>query len=116
MPQYLIAIHHPDGYDGSKESPDMARDIDALNDDIVAAGARVFVGGLHPAQAAKGWRLNPSGGVDAFDGPYFEIDEHVGGFRVIEAASMDHAVEWERRAALACRAPVEVRQFYEGRA
>ena len=46
MPQYLVAIHHPDGYDGSKEGPEMMRDIIALNKEMVAAGVRVFVGGL----------------------------------------------------------------------
>ena len=40
MPQYLVAIHHPDGYDGSKEDEAMGRDIDVLNDEMAAAGAR----------------------------------------------------------------------------
>ncbi len=39
MPQYLVAIHHPDGYDGSLESKAMERDIDVLNEEMEAAGA-----------------------------------------------------------------------------
>jgi hypothetical protein len=31
----------------------MDRDIDALNDEMKAAGVRIFVGGLHPASSAK---------------------------------------------------------------
>ena len=31
MTQYLVAIHHPDGYDGSSEDEAMHRDIDRLN-------------------------------------------------------------------------------------
>ena len=50
MPQYLVAIHRPDGYDPAvAEDEAMHRDIDALNDEMKAAGVRVFVGGLHPA-------------------------------------------------------------------
>jgi len=46
MTQYLVAIHHPDDYDPSVETEAMSRDIDALNDEMVAAGVRTFVGGL----------------------------------------------------------------------
>jgi len=38
MPQYLVAIHHPDGYDGSLEGEAMMRDIDVLNEEMAAAG------------------------------------------------------------------------------
>jgi hypothetical protein len=31
MPQYMVAIHHPDGYEGSLEGEEMMRDIDVLN-------------------------------------------------------------------------------------
>jgi hypothetical protein len=48
------------------------------------------------------------------DGPYIETKEHIGGFWVLECADMDEAVEWGRKAVIACRAPVEVRQFHGG--
>ena len=50
MPQYLVAIHHPDDYDPSAEDEAMTRDIDALNEEMVAAGVRIFVGGLSAGQ------------------------------------------------------------------
>lgn len=43
MTRYLVAIHHPDDYDPSREDEAMERDIDALNDEMVAAGVRIFV-------------------------------------------------------------------------
>ena len=52
MTQYLVAIHHPDDYDPSAEDEAMSRDIDALNDEMEAAGVRIFVGGL-TAPAAR---------------------------------------------------------------
>lgn len=112
MTHYLIAIHHPDGYDPSSEDEAMQRDIDAVNDDMVAAGVRVFVGGLRPAQEAKSLRLQPGATVQVTDGPYLETKEHVGGFWVLELAGPEAALEWGRKAAVACRAPVEVRPFY----
>lgn len=112
--EYLVAIHHPDDYDASAEDEEMHRDIDAVNDEMVAAGVRVFVGGLTRATGAKSIRLQPDGGVVITDGPYLETKEHVGGFWVLEVAGLDEALEWGRKAALACRAPVEVRQFHRG--
>ena len=89
----------------------MERDIDALNDEMKAAGVRIFVGGLHPAGSAKSLRAQPDGEVLVFDGPYLKTEEHVGGLWVLEAADLDEALAWGRKAAVACRAPVEVRPF-----
>jgi hypothetical protein len=113
MTQYLVAIHHPDDYDPSvAEDEAMSRDIDALNDEMKAAGVRIFVGGLHPASSARSLRAQPDGRVLITDGPYLETKEHVGGFWVLEAADLDEALAWGRKAAVACRAPVEVRPFH----
>jgi hypothetical protein len=111
MPQYLLAIHHSDDYDSSVEDEAMHRDIDALNEEMIAAGVRTFVGGLHPASSAKSLRAQPDGKVLITDGLYIESKEHIGGFWVLEAADMDQALAWGRKAAVACRAPVEVRPF-----
>jgi hypothetical protein len=113
MTQYLVAIHHPDDYDGSTEDEAMGRDIDALNQEMEAAGVRIFAGGLqHPPSRAKSLRAQPNGEVIVTDGPYLEAKEHVGGFWLLEAADMDKALAWGRKAAVACRAPVEVRAVY----
>lgn len=111
MAQYLVAIHHPDNYDPSTESEAMIRDIDVLNEEMEAAGARVFAGGLQSVPHAKSLRKQPGGGVLITDGPYLETKEHIGGFWILEAADMDEALAWGRKAVIACRAPVEVRAF-----
>ena len=50
MTQYLVAIYHADIYDPSVETEAMSRDIHTLNEEMVAAGVRVFVGGPLPGQ------------------------------------------------------------------
>lgn len=97
MPQYLVAIHHPDYYDPSVGPEAMSRDIDALNDEMVAAGVRIFVGGLSPARSARSLRAQPDGKVLITDGPYLETKEHIGGFWVVEAADLDEALAWGAR-------------------
>ncbi len=88
MTLFLITIHRPDNYDPSVEDAAMSRDIDVLNEEMVAAGGRVFVGGLHPARSAKSIQIEPGGGVAITDGPYLKTSEHVGGFWVLDAADM----------------------------
>ncbi|HXY09280.1 MAG TPA: YciI family protein [Terriglobales bacterium] len=111
MKQYLVAIYLPDNYDPSKEGEAMARDIDALNEEMDAAGARIFAGGLTSAKSAKSLRAQPAGKVLVTDGPYTETKEHIGGFWILQAANLDEAVAWGGKAAVACRTSVEVRQF-----
>jgi len=77
-----------------------------------AAGVRVFAGGLTAAGNAKSLRRQPDGQVLVTDGPYLETKEHIGGFWILEAADMDEALAWGRKAVVACRAPVEVRAFF----
>ena len=74
-----------------------------------ASGRRL--GGLSPASSAKSLRAQPDGKVLIIDGPYLETKEHIGGFWVLEAADLDEALAWGRKAVVACRAPVEVRPF-----
>ena len=111
--QYLIAIYHPDDYEPSAEDEATIRDISALNDEMIAAGIRVFVGGLQSPRRAKSLRRQSRHAIGITDGPYLETKEQIGGFWVLELADLDEALEWGRKAAIACRTPVEVRAFNE---
>jgi len=111
MPQYLVAIQHPENYDPSLEGEAMIRDIGALNEEMDAAGARFFAGGLESASHAKSLRKQPDGNLSITDGPYLEAKEHIGGFWILQCADMDEALAWRRKAVVACRVPVEVRAF-----
>lgn len=112
MPQYLVAIYHPDDFNPSTEPASTREDIHALNREMIAAGIRKFVGGLTSAGKARSIRRQPDGGMLVTDGPYTETKEHIGGFWVLEVADLDEALAWGRKAAAACRTPVEVRPFY----
>ncbi|WP_026691944.1 YciI family protein [Peribacillus kribbensis] len=112
MTQYLVTVHHPNDYDPAvAEDEAMSRDIYELNEEMKAAGVRVFVGGLYPASSAVSMRAQPGGEVLTSEGPYLKTKECVGGLWVLEAADLDEALEWGRKAAVACRVPIEVRPF-----
>ena len=111
MPQYLVAIQHPENYELPADAEAMIRDINALNREMIAAGVRDFAGGLQSAAKAKSVRTQAGGEVVVSDGPYLEAKEYIGGLWLLKCADMDEAVEWARKATVACRVPVEVREF-----
>ena len=114
MTQYLLSVHMVEGEE--EPAPDvlaqMYKDVDAVNEEIKAAGAWVFAGGLHPATTATVVRMQDDEVVTT-DGPFAETKEQLGGFWVIRAADLDAALAWAAQATKACRAPVEVRPFQD---
>ena len=113
MPQYLVAIQHPDTFDPSHESPESIGDIDVLNTEMEAAGVRFFAGGLESPSHPKSLRKEPNVNTTVTDGPFLEAKEYFGGFWMLNGANMDEAVVGSRKAGAACRRPVEVRAFLE---
>ena len=111
MPQYLVANYLPDDFDPSAVTEEMIEEIHALNRELIAAGVRKFACGISPAPSAKTVRKQPDGTVRVTDGPYTETKEHMGGFWILEAANMDEALAWARKAAISCDAVGEVREL-----
>jgi hypothetical protein len=111
MKQYLLSIYQPDGPAPPPEVLEpVMRDVNALIQELKAAGAWVFNGGLHAPSTATVVRLQ-DGDVLMTDGPFAEGKEHVGGCLIIKAPDLDAALEWGRRAARAVTLPIEVRPF-----
>jgi hypothetical protein len=111
MPHYLVTSHLPDNFDPSTVDEATVHNINMLNDELEAAGARLVAAGLSAPSQAKSLRAQPNGEVLITDGPYLEAKEHVGGFTILEAADMDEALAWARKSVIACRTPVEVREI-----
>jgi hypothetical protein len=86
------------------------RKVAAIRDELQAAGAWVFAGGLHPPSTATVVRVK-NGDVMTTDGPYVEGKEHIGGFTVISVPDLDRALEWAQKYAEATTLPIEVRPF-----
>src|SRR6266436_3505459 len=99
MPQYLVCNYLPDDFDPSTVTEAMIEEIHALNRELIAAGVRKFACGISPAANAKTLRKQPDGKVLITDGPYTETKEHMGGSWILEAANMDEALAWAKKAA-----------------
>jgi hypothetical protein len=114
MTQYMLGVHHASVEDLPNFPPDemqaLFESVDAFNAEVQAAGKWVFGGGLELPDTATVVRNN-DGDVLLTDGPFIETKEFLGGFWVIEAADLDEALDWAKRASVACRGDVEVRPF-----
>jgi hypothetical protein len=113
MKQYQLAVYHAEGETPAPEVMEKVyRDVDELNQELKAAGAWVFAGGLHPSSTSTVVRVE-NGEVLTTDGPFVEGKEHIGGYWVIKAPDLDSALAWGRKATRACTSPVEVRPFQD---
>lgn len=111
MALYLLAFVQPDGDPPPAEAlADIMRDVDAVNQDIRAAGGWVFAGGLHPPGSAT-VVLTRGDEVLMTDGPFVEGKEHIGGITIVEAPDLDVALGWAGRLSRATTLPIEVRPF-----
>lgn len=112
MTQYLLSVNHAgNGPDISEEEMQQSfKDVDALNQRLMAEGQWVFGGGLEPVETATVVR-DRDGEALITDGPYIEAKEHIGGFWIVELPDLDAALALAHEASIACRNPVEVRPF-----
>jgi len=82
-----------------------------LLDEMQAAGAYVFAGGLEDETDTVFSADATSGTLTLTDGPYVETKEHLGGFTVVDVADVAGARMWAGKIAEACGWPQEVRRF-----
>ncbi len=82
------------------------------NEELVDAGIMLDGDGLHPS--SKGVRIRFSGDDRTVtNGPFAETKELIGGYWLWRVDSMDHAVEWLKRAPFDGGVEVEIRPVFE---
>ena len=113
MKQYLLSIYQPEGTPPSPEVLEkIMQEVGAVREEMKAAGAWVFSGGLNAPDTATVLRLD-RGEVLMTDGPFAEGKEYLGGFTIVRAADLDAALEWGRKLARVITLPIEVRPFVD---
>jgi hypothetical protein len=85
MKQYLLSVYHAEDFRPSPEAMEkIFRDVAAFNEELVAAGAWVFAGGLQPASTATVLRLDGDD-VITVPGPFAGVREPIGRCWIIKA-------------------------------
>lgn len=82
-----------------------------FNEEMLGSGVMLAGDGLQPS--SKGARVDFSGGKPTVsDGPFAETKELVAGYWIIQAASLEEAIDWARRAPFE-DGQIEVRRIFE---
>jgi hypothetical protein len=82
---------------GQAPSEQLMSDMGRLIEDMTREGTLVRTAGLRPTAEGARVRLRKGGRLSVTDGPFTETKEVIGGFAVLEAASMQEAVELTKR-------------------
>ncbi len=114
MTRYLMSVCYPT--DGVPPSPEeleqITADLTLVHQELEAAGAWVFGGGLHHPSTAKVLHAR-NGEVVSTDGPFIESKEMIGGFSIIEVPDEATALRWAEKLSLATTCAIEVRPFMD---
>jgi hypothetical protein len=114
--QYMLSLigEEPNWEDVSPE--EMERSLEEMhkfNDEMKEAGAMILGHGLRERATATVVSFEGDGKTTVTDGPFAETKEQLMGFWIIEAANLDEALAWTRKAPLEAGEKIEVRPLVE---
>ena len=82
------------------------------NEALKEAGVLITLDGLHPP--SMGARVSfPGGQPIVTDGPFIEAKDVLGGYWMIEVASLAEAIAWAKKGPASNNATIEIRQVQE---
>ena len=97
---------------GVMPKPEQILEMQKYNEELVKAGVLLAADGIHAS--AKGARVYFDGDKKTVvDGPFTETKELISGFWIIQAKSLEEAVEWAKRApnpSFGGKTNIEIRQ------
>lgn len=98
----------PAGPEGEKLLHDMV----AFNQRLVDAGVMLGGEGLKPTRHGARVKYQGGGKTIVLDGPFTETKEVLGGYWIIECASLEEAVAWARQAPCPAGEFIEIRPVW----
>ena len=93
----FLSIIRVDESTGQGPSEQLMNDMGKLMEELTRDGKLVSTAGLRPTREGARVRLRKGGALSVTDGPFTEAKEVIGGFAILEAASLQEAVELTRR-------------------
>jgi len=93
----FLSIIRVDESTGQAPSEQLMSDMGKLMEELTRDGKLVSTAGLRPTREGARVRLRKGGALSVTDGPFTEAKEVIGGFAILEAASLQEAVELTRR-------------------
>jgi hypothetical protein len=110
MPKFLVFVPaSPESEAGVMPPTELFAAMAAYNDQLAKAGVLLAAEGLKPTSAAAKVRFDDTEKRTVLDGPFTEAKEIVAGYWMLQASSMEEALEWVKRAPFGGGVTLEVR-------
>ncbi|MFL6116648.1 MAG: YciI family protein [Catenulispora sp.] len=114
MPKFMVIMPgDAQSEAGVIPPPELFAEMNAYNDELAKAGVLLAAEGLKPTSAAAKVRFDDQERRTVIDGPFTEAKEIVAGYWLLQASSLQEAVEWVKRAPIGGGVTVEVRPLFE---
>jgi hypothetical protein len=112
----MIVKANQDSEAGKMPSKELLAAMGKYNEELMKAGVLLDATGLHPS--SKGARIKFHGWKRVVtDGPFSETKELIAGYWIIQAKSLQEAIEWAKRApdphGEGQEGEIEIRQLFE---
>lgn len=92
---------------------ELANAMFAFNTRMVEAGVLLGGDGLKPTRKGARLKYGGQGSVTVVDGPFTETKEVLGGYWLINVASLAEAIAWARQAPCPAGEMIEIRECWE---
>jgi hypothetical protein len=102
--QYLLLIHD----DETVDNGDLIPEYMAYTEELRVSGSLLGANQLQPSDTATTVRVR-GGETLVTDGPFIETKESLGGYYLVEAGSLDEAIDWAAKIPSARFGHIEVR-------
>ena len=112
--QYRLMIYTAESVDDGMSEAEMGRVLEAygrLDAELEEKGAEISSNRLRPVASATSVRKR-NGEFTLTDGPFAETKEQLGGYYLIEAVSLDEAIEWAKKIPSVEHGTIEVRPIW----
>ena len=123
MPRFMIIVKANElSESGIMPSEETLAAMGRYNEELAKAGVMLAGEGLHPSSKGARVAFGRGGNTRVIDGPFAETKELIAGFWLIQARSMEEAIEWVKKAPFGQyveggeygdEAVIEVRQVFE---
>lgn len=113
--QYLLLIYTDEAVDDAMTPEEMGGILEGYGrfaTELGAAGGHVAGERLRPIATATSVRKR-DGEFTLTDGPFAETKEHLGGYYIVEAASLDEAIGWAKKIPSVEHGTIEVRPIWD---
>ncbi|MEM6674495.1 MAG: YciI family protein [Planctomycetota bacterium] len=113
--QYLLMIYTDEAIDDAMTEAEMGSLLEGygrFGAELEAAGVEHSGERLRPVATATSVRQR-EGEFTLTDGPFAETKEQLGGFYIIDAGSLDEAVEWAKKIPSVAHGTIEVRPVWQ---